>query len=267
MRHPLVEFVKFVVVIVLLCLTRNPYVTVIFLLLEFAIAPSVKSVVALLGMTAVSVIVNALVNHQGETYLFYLNDNIVTLESLLYGAFAGAQLWLLCRWTYRMGRSMTSEKMVMVFKYLFPPAAIVLSMAIRSVNRYTDKLVEIYHFQMSMEPARGLWNRMISAIRSISILINWALENGLEIADAMECRAYGSRVRTSYTPFRLLPGDFAWMAVLAVLALMQRISEPFCLLIPRIELHFGAANAVITMALCVLIWWQTERENDDTNRD
>lgn len=86
MRHPLVEFVKFLAAIVLLCLTRNPYVSVLFLILEFVIAPSVKSVLALLGMTALSVIVNALVNHQGETYLFYLNDNIVTMESLAYGA-------------------------------------------------------------------------------------------------------------------------------------------------------------------------------------
>lgn len=95
MRHPLVEFVKFLAAIVLLCLTRNPYVSVLFLILEFVIAPSVKSVLALLGMTALSVIVNALVNHQGETYLFYLNDNIVTMESLAYGVFAGVQLWLL----------------------------------------------------------------------------------------------------------------------------------------------------------------------------
>jgi len=155
---------------------------------------------------------------------------------------------------------MTSEKMVIVFKYLFPPAAIVLSMAIRSVNRYTDKLVEIYHFQMSMEPARGLWNRMISAIRSISILINWALENGLEIADAMECRAYGSKLRTSYTPFRLLPADILIMAAFVGIVVLQRVSEPFCLLIPRIEIHFGVANIFITLALCALIWWQTERE-------
>ena len=83
MRHPLVEFVKFLAAIVLLCLTRNPSVSVLFLILEFVIAPSVKSVLALLGMTALSVIVNALVNHQGETYLFYLNDNIVTMESLV----------------------------------------------------------------------------------------------------------------------------------------------------------------------------------------
>ena len=247
MRHPLVEFVKFLAAIVLLCLTRNPYVSVLFLILEFVIAPSVKSVLALLGMTALSVIVNALVNHQGETYLFYLNDNIVTMESLAYGVFAGVQLWLLCRWTYRMGRAMTSEKMVIVFKYLFPPAAIVLSMAIRSVNRYTDKLVEIYHFQ-------------ISAIRSISILINWALENGLEIADAMECRAYGSKLRTSYTPFRLLPADILIMAAFVGIVVLQRVSEPFCLLIPRIEIHFGVANIFITLALCALIWWQTERE-------
>ena len=232
MRHPLVEFVKFLAAIVLLCLTRNPYVSVLFLILEFVIAPSVKSVLALLGM----------------------------MESLAYGVFAGVQLWLLCRWTYRMGRAMTSEKMVIVFKYLFPPAAIVLSMAIRSVNRYTDKLVEIYHFQMSMEPARGLWNRMISAIRSISILINWALENGLEIADAMECRAYGSKLRTSYTPFRLLPADILIMAAFVGIVVLQRVSEPFCLLIPRIEIHFGVANIFITLALCALIWWQTERE-------
>lgn len=260
MRHPLVEFVKYVAVIVLLCLTRNPYVSVLFLILEFVIAPSLKSVAALFGMMMLSIIVNALINHQGETYLFYLNDNIVTMESLAYGAFAGVQLWLLCRWTYRMGRTMTSEKMVIVFKYLLPPAAIVLSLAIRSVNRYADKLVEIYHFQMSMEPARRLWNRFISAIRSISILINWALENGLEIADAMECRAYGSKLRTSYTPFRLLPGDIICMAALVVLVVMQRVSEPFSLLIPRIEIHFGMGNAVITVALCALIWWQTERE-------
>ena len=43
MRHPLVEFVKFLAAIVLLCLTRNPYVSVLFLILEFVIAPSVKS--------------------------------------------------------------------------------------------------------------------------------------------------------------------------------------------------------------------------------
>lgn len=135
--------------------------------LNLSLLPSVKSVLALLGMTALSVIVNALVNHKGETYLFYLNDNIVTMESLAYGVFAGVQLWLLgAAGLTAWGSAMTSEKMVIVFKYLFPPAAIVLSMAIRSVNRYTDKLVEIYHFQMSMEPARGLWNRMISAIRS-----------------------------------------------------------------------------------------------------
>ena len=52
MRHPLVEFVKFLAAIVLLCLTRNPSVSVLFLILEFVIAPSVKSVLALLGMTA-----------------------------------------------------------------------------------------------------------------------------------------------------------------------------------------------------------------------
>ena len=256
----MVEFVKFLAAIVLLCLTRNPYVSVLFLILEFVIAPSAKSVLALFGMTTLSVIVNSLINHQGETYLFYLNDNIVTMESLAYGVFAGVQLWLLCRWTYRMGRAMTSEKIVIVFKYVFPPAAIVLSMAIRSVNRYTDKLVEIYHFQMSMEPRRGVWNRMISAIRAISILINWALENGLEIADAMQCRAYGSKIRTSYTPFRLLPWDVVSIAAIVILVVLQRVSEPFCLLIPRIEIHFSIINVLAVLAFCVLFRGQTKRE-------
>ena len=50
------------------------------------------------------------------------------------------------------------------------------------------------------------------------------------------------------------------MAALVVLVVMQRVSEPFSLLIPRIEIHFGMENAVITVALCALIWWQTERE-------
>ncbi|MGN1205544.1 MAG: energy-coupling factor transporter transmembrane component T [Eubacterium sp.] len=259
-KHPLVEFVKYVTAIILLCLTRNPYVTAFFLVLELTISFSWKSMPGLFGMTMLSVAANALVNHQGETYLFYLNDNIVTMESLIYGAFMGVQLWLLCRLTYRMGRTMTSEKIVIVFKYVFPPAAIVLSMAIRSINRYTDKLVEIYHFQMSMEAGRGLWSRMISSIRAISILINWALENGLEIADAMECRAYGSRIRTSYTPFRLLPADVAVIAAFIILVVLQRISEPLCLLIPRIEIHFGVFNALIMLAFCTLLWWQTERE-------
>ena len=44
------------------------------------------------------------------------------------------------------------------------------------------------------------------------------------------------------------------------IVVLQRVSEPFCLLIPRIEIHFGVANIFITLALCALIWWQTERE-------
>ena len=260
MRHPVVEFIKFATVIILLCLTRNPFVIGFFLVLEFALAPSFRSVLALVGTVALSVVINALVNHQGETYLFYLNDNVVTAESLVYGLFVGGQLWLLCRWTYRMGKAMTSEKMVIVLKYIFPPAALVLSMAIRSVNRYTDKLVEIYHYQMAMEPKRGIWNRMIAAIRAISILINWALENGLEIADAMECRAYGRKRRTSYTPFRLLPVDVFQIIGFLLLLMAQRWTEPFTILIPRIEIHFGAISTGIMLLLCLLIWQQTERE-------
>lgn len=260
MRHPLVEFVNYAAAVLLLCLSRNPYVMLLFLVLEFVISFSRKSLLSLAAMTLLTVAANAFVNHQGETYLFYLNDNMVTLESLVYGAFMGVQLWLLCRVTYRMGRAMTSEKIVIVFKYVFPPAAIVLSMAIRSVNRYTDKLVEIYHFQMSMEPRRGAWNRMISAIRSLSILINWALENGLEIADAMQCRAYGSKIRTSYTPFRLLPWDVVSIAAIVILVVLQRVSEPFCLLIPRIEIHFSIINVLVVLAFCVLFCGQTKRE-------
>ena len=44
-------------------------------------------------------------------------------------------------------------------------------------------------------------------IRSISLLITWALQDAVDMAESMKCRGYGLDGRTAYTTFRITKWD------------------------------------------------------------
>ena len=98
-RHPAVLFVYYIMTLVLLIVAGHPLLYGLLLLLmgidvslNRGFMKMLKSFVGSLTVVALCVVVNPLLNHRGMTVLFYLNENAVTKEAVLYGCYMAVVL-------------------------------------------------------------------------------------------------------------------------------------------------------------------------------
>ena len=175
----------------------------------------------ILPMMAVTALLNPGFNHQGATILAYLpSGNPLTLESILYGLAAAAMLAAVVLWFACFNTVITSDKFVYLFGRIIPSLSLVLSMALRFVPRFKAQLRTVTRAQkcIGKDPARGgLLHRIRCAGASLSTMVSWALENGIDTADSMNSRGYGLPGRTAFSIYRFDRRDR--LALAALLAL------------------------------------------------
>lgn len=174
----------------------------------------------LLPMVLVVILVNTLFNHSGMTTLFYLRDNPITLESILYGSAAGIMLAAILLWFSSYNVVMTSDKFVYLFGRILPAASLIFSMVLRFVPRFKAQIRIISNAQkcIGRDISNGtLRERARHGMKILSIMVTWALENAIDTADSMKSRGYGLAGRTSFSMFRF---DIRDRSVLAVLILL-----------------------------------------------
>lgn len=166
-------------------------------------------------------IANPVVSHNGKTVLFVMNHNPVTLEALLYGINSSAMIIGVLYWFRSFTQIMTSEKLLYITGALSPKLSLVLSMALRFVPLFSRQSAKINNAQTAM----GLYkdDNIIDDIkgksRVFSILITWALENGIITADSMEARGFGIGRRTQLRRFRFCTHDI--MLLMSTLLLIS----------------------------------------------
>lgn len=262
-KHPLPEFLKYTIWLILIATTHHPMILLLCLFTVCGIRGSKfwKQIPMDVLMVGVTVLVNLLTNHRGETALFYLNDNVVTLESIVYGGILGLQIVLLIHVSAIFSRRMTADKIVVVTGCLSPSLAILISMAIRNLDRYRDKIQEIYRYQRCESRSEQIWERFFQAVRTVSIMVNWALENSLELSDSMIARGYQSGRRTSYAPVRFLGQDVVECAILFLFVLLWEWGQPFTMISPYLQIE----NSVWWTACTVgyLSYVLVEERNED----
>lgn len=170
-----------------------------------------------LGLLTAMALVNPLVSHRGETVLFVLNHNPVTLEATVYGLLSGGMVAAVL-YTFRsFTKVMTTDRLLCLTGALSPRLALVVSMALRYVPLFQRQ----YRKTRQAQTALGLFagdapfTRLRGELRVFSSMVTWALENGVTTADSMAARGYGVARRTHFTPFR-----FTWRdALLTLLSL------------------------------------------------
>ena len=154
---------------------------------------------------------NPLISHNGKTVLFVMNHNPVTLEAALYGLNSAAMIVGVLYWFRSFTQIMTSEKLLYVTGALSPKLSLILSMALRFVPLFSRQSAKINSAQKAM----GLYkdDNIIDDIkgksRVFSILVTWALENGIITADSMEARGFGTHRRTQLRRFGFRAADIA----------------------------------------------------------
>lgn len=211
--NPIIQFLFFAVVILTTMFISHP----VILLLSFFGAFSYN--IFLLGirkvlkfqflccipMFLIVALINPAFNHYGVTILFYLHTGPVTMESLVYGLVLAVMLWVAVIWFSNVNQVMTTDRFVYLFGRFTPALSLVLSMVFRLVPRYRKRLQVIRNGQKCLGRdihSKNIVYKMKSGIDELSILVSWALENGIDTADSMRARGYGVAKRTSYSIFR-----------------------------------------------------------------
>ena len=97
--------------------------------------------------------VNFLFNHHGVTTLFYINDNPVTKEALVFGAAMAVMVVSTVIWCYCASMVMTSDKTLYIFGRVLPVISLILSVVLRSIPLFSRKIKDIRMGQKALDTA------------------------------------------------------------------------------------------------------------------
>lgn len=181
------------------------------------------------------------------TLCYLPSGNALTLESILYGIAAAVMLGATLLWFRCVSEILTADKIVYLLGRPFPILAMVLAMVLGFLPKMQRKLREIQMAQevrggsdhrdihegngrsavkdtkekqisgsesgqrksqtKIQKKGHALIQKTRRGIENISLLITWALQDGVDMADSMRSRGYGLPGRTAYTTFRFTKWD------------------------------------------------------------
>ena len=227
--HPLVTFTYFCTVILISMFSMSP----VFLAMSFSVGVAYSIVLGgwkaarfnlafAVPILIITTVINPLSNHHGVTVLFYLNDNAITAEAILYGLASATMLVSVVMWFSCFNKIMTADKIIYLFGRVIPVVALLISMCFRFIPLLKSRFREIHEGQKCMGrkyPRRALVKKGRQLAKEISILIAWSLEAAIETSDSMEARGYGLHGRTSFHIFKFAKRDRNALIIIAVMAL------------------------------------------------
>lgn len=226
--HPIVLFTYFAAVIGFTMFFSHP----VYLLISFISAVLLvamvkgakdiaKSLFFSLPMFVFIALLNPFFSHDGLTILFFLNNKPITLEAVLSGVSVAIMIIAVLYWFSALNEILTSDKIIFLFGKIAPAIALLLTMTLRLVPKAKQQLKKIRNAQVTMgmdESTGSVGKRIKSGMRSISILITWMLENGVDTADSMRARGYGLYGRKTYHSYRFQKRDGMMLSVILLLS-------------------------------------------------
>ena len=177
-------------------------------------AKGLKNIYWMLFIPIASMIINPLFVHNGMTVLFVMNDLPITLEALLFGFATGVMIAAMLAWFASFNQIMTSDKLLYIFGSVSPKVALILSMTLRYIPLFKQQIVKTNNAQkaMGLYKDENLIDKLRGGVRIFSVMVSWALENGVITADSMTARGYGIGRRSRFAIFKWVKQDFMLLA-------------------------------------------------------
>lgn len=224
--HPAVLFLYYVLVVGISMVSLHPMVlaaSVIGGFLLFGAMKGIREVLKEIGfffsLFLLMSLANPLFVHDGEHILFFMNDNPVTLEAMLYGMASAVMIISVLLWCKCYSEILTTDKFLYLFGKLIPKLGLILSMAFRFIPLFKTQIKKINQSQktMGLYASPGIPDKVGGGLRVFDCLLSWSMENSVETADAMKARGYGLPGRTCFTPFQFRKRDGILLGIVGVL--------------------------------------------------
>lgn len=226
--HPFVLFVYYLVVVSLTVFLLHPAILTFSLLgaiVFFAFLSPMKSILNDIGFYVFVFLLIAMTNpifvHKGETILFFMNDNPVTLEAIIYGIAIAAMLVAVIFWSKAYSELMTSDKFLYLFGKAIPKLSLVISMALRFIPELKARVKKVNQSQktLGLYTSDSITDRVFSSFRTFNSVLTWSFEHAIHQADAMKARGYGLKGRTNFFLFKWQRRDMLMLSIIFILVL------------------------------------------------
>lgn len=218
--HPVSAAVYFFSVLIIAMFSINPVFQALALsgaiLFCLFVCKKTKSDIFFYSVMFVLIaITNPLFSHNGVTPLFFLNGNPVTKEAFLYGIDIAAALIAVMLWFKAYNVIFTEDKLLYLFGRILPETALILSMALRFIPLFKQKMHRVDEAQkaMGLYSSKSFVDRIHGRLRVFSAMTAWALENSVDTAISMKMRGYGLKGRTHFALFRFTKSDGAVLII------------------------------------------------------
>ncbi len=223
-KNPIAVFLYFLMAAGLVMFQMNPVMIALSLvgalLFLFVSGQKKRLLCWLLVLFLGALILNPLFYHNGKTVLFVLNDNPITLEAVIYGAVSGVMLAAVMLWFSHFSSMMTADKLLYLFGAFSPKLSLMLSMTLRYIPLFAAQTKKVNDAQkgMGLYKEDNIIDRFRGGIRIFSVMVTWALENGIVTADSMTARGYGTGKRTFFKIFRFGAADAIFLGLTVLFA-------------------------------------------------
>ncbi len=220
--HPLSLILFFASVIIFTMATMNPVLlTLSFFCALFSnvLLKKGKDIWIYLILLLAVGITNPIFSHNGETVLFYLFDQRVTLEAFLYGVAAGIRIVSVIYWFRLFGIMFTQDKLNWLLGKMSPKLSVVFSMALRFIPLVQKNAKDIYNAQITMRTfdTNKLSGKFRLMCNVFSALISLSIENAIETADTMRSRGFENKKRSSFSLFKFRMKDLFLIITIFIL--------------------------------------------------
>ena len=225
--NPIVTFMYFLCVFSCVMFSIDPFISLISLVCSVCYAviknymSNKRENIFFVILFVVMTVLNPLFNHRGNTVFFYINDNAITMEALLYGMSTATMIMSVIIWFKCFNRILTEDKIIYVIGRVLPGFALMFSTIMRFVSLYTQQWRKISDSRKAMgeNEIGNVISHIKNGISTFMIMVTWALENGALTAESMDSRGYNSTKRTSYSRFFFHLADLACLLVYLTFAL------------------------------------------------
>ncbi|MGO5549775.1 energy-coupling factor transporter transmembrane component T [Lachnospiraceae bacterium LCP19S3_B12] len=221
--HPAILFLYYVLALAFSMVSLHPVLVAVALIGSFFFYAMQKGVVKMLMdlwffacLFLIMAVVNPIFVHNGETILFFMNGNPVTMEAVIYGGMAALAIVGVLMWCRCYTSILTTDKFLYLFGKLIPKLGLILSMAFRFIPLFSSQIKKIGQAQktMGLFATDSVPDKVRGGVRIFDSLVSWSMENSIDTADAMKARGYGLPGRTNFSLFRFRQRDVILLCIM-----------------------------------------------------
>ncbi|MBQ7328426.1 MAG: energy-coupling factor transporter transmembrane protein EcfT [Oscillospiraceae bacterium] len=272
-RHPAVNFVFFLGVIVASALIQHPayvlagFVTGAIYYLMLNGAKGLKFLLLLLPVFVFVAAINPLFNTDGQRILCHVFGRPYTYEALLYGLALSGVIVVMLLWFGCYNQVLTGDKFTSLFGNLIPAISLLLVMVFRMVPNFIRKARQFAGARKSIGKGAGenatAKEKVTDGLTLLGALTTWALEGSVVTGDSMRARGYGTAKRSSFMIYRMTLSDWLLMAAMVLLLGLTLVAAYFgqtaAAFTPVMEIapvSWGICSYTLFLMIPILYHWK-----------